>query len=254
MENKRCFVICPFSNPGSEVRKRSDFVLEFIVKPSVQDLGYEVDRSDMSAKPGIVTVNVIQHLIEDDLVVADITDRNPNVFYELAIRHAIRRPYVQIMSAGQAIPFNIQEIQTVIYDATDVESIKKAIEMIKKQIIYYEGGGSVTSPVTQAIDSLIGIRSVAEFTELVEKVSDLDKSIAETKKLSQQIEGIRTMIVSVERSVQSISRQPNNETSKKSSNTQGQTAEPSQVEQTGRGMRYTVSEWIDKQQIEKKWK
>jgi hypothetical protein len=132
IESKSCFVICPFSVPGSEVRKRSDFVLEYIVRPSVADLDYQVTRSDISAEPGVVTLNVIQHLIEDDLVIADITDRNPNVFYELAIRHAIRKPYVQLISAGQAIPFNIQEIQTIIYETADVQSIKNAVAMIKK--------------------------------------------------------------------------------------------------------------------------
>src|SRR5262245_16893228 len=104
--NRNCFVICPFGVPDSASRKRSDMVLEYVITPAVDAFKYSVNRADLAAQPGIVTVHVIQHLIEDNLVIADITERNPNVFYELAIRHAIRKPYVQIVSKDQEIPFN----------------------------------------------------------------------------------------------------------------------------------------------------
>jgi hypothetical protein len=72
---------------------RSAFVLTkypSIVAPAAEACGYDTIRADQIAKPGIITSQVIQHLLDDPLVVADLTGWNPNVFYELAIRHAIR--------------------------------------------------------------------------------------------------------------------------------------------------------------------
>jgi len=253
MADKFCFMICPFGAPGSDVRKRSDLLLEYIVKPSVEDLGYRVERADISAEPGIVTVNVIQHLIEDDLVVADITDRNPNVFYELAIRHAILKPYVQAISTGQVVPFNIQEIQTVVYDLTDVESIKRAIRVINKQVDFYENGGRVTSPVTQAVDSLVAMRSMTQLAELMQKVSDIDENIIETKGLVQQVEAIQQMISSLERKMTTKSSDespaPPSSDSENLSNFTEQRRNSRR-----RGKEYTVGEWIDKHWTDKHWK
>ena len=143
---KPCFVICPFGSPESPQRKRSNMLLEYVISPAVRGYGYVVIRADISAEPGVVTIHIIQHLIEDDLLIADITDHNPNVFYELAIRHAIRKPFIQVVHEGEKIPFNIQGIQTVEYDLSDPEKIRKTIEKIKNQIVYYETTGKVSSP------------------------------------------------------------------------------------------------------------
>jgi len=64
-------------------------------------------RADELAEPGIITSQVIQHIVDDQLVIADLTERNPNVFYELALRHALRKPVVQIIHRGEAIPFDV---------------------------------------------------------------------------------------------------------------------------------------------------
>jgi len=51
-----------------------------------------VIRADKISEPGIITTQIIGHIVDAELVIADLTDKNPNVFYELAIRHAIRNP------------------------------------------------------------------------------------------------------------------------------------------------------------------
>jgi hypothetical protein len=90
-KKKTCFVIAPIGEDGSETRKRSDQILDHIIKPAVTECGYTAVRADKIEKPGVITSQVIQHVVEDDLIVADLTERNPNVFYELAVRHATRR-------------------------------------------------------------------------------------------------------------------------------------------------------------------
>jgi hypothetical protein len=222
-------------------------VLEYVIRPALASLGFDISRADLAAQPGIVTVHVIQHLIEDDLVVADITDRNPNVFYELAIRHAIRKPYIQLIASGQQIPFNIQDIQTFIYDITDVKRIKSAVEMIQKQLAYYDSGGKVTSPVTVAIDAMIGTRTLSQFTELLKKVEDLDHSVAQTAGLSSKLEEIRSQLKDIVDKVGHASGSAPERSSAASNDEKDNRYGTGQEQQQPKRSRkeYSVSEWID---------
>jgi hypothetical protein len=86
------------------------------------------------------------------LVIADLTDHNPNVFYELAIRHATRKPVVQIMHAKDKLPFDVANQRTVFYDHQNLRTANRAIEDIARQIQDAESDpDSVDSPLTEAI-------------------------------------------------------------------------------------------------------
>jgi hypothetical protein len=80
MPDKTCFVIAPIGEPESEIRKRSDQILKHVITPAVQQFGYEPLRADQIAEPGLISSQVIQHIMNDPLVIADLTGRNPNVF------------------------------------------------------------------------------------------------------------------------------------------------------------------------------
>jgi hypothetical protein len=81
---RSCFVICPIGEDDSEVRKHSDNVLQYVIGPAVAELHYHPIRADLVAKPGEISLDIMTHLLNDDLVIADLTGRNANVFYELA--------------------------------------------------------------------------------------------------------------------------------------------------------------------------
>src|SRR4051812_20577518 len=104
MAGKRRFGIAPNCEQKFETWERSDQVLKYIIRPAVEQCGYSAMRADEIDQPGMITSQVIQHVVEDPLVVADLTDRNPNVFYELAVRHALRKPLVQLIKKGEQIP------------------------------------------------------------------------------------------------------------------------------------------------------
>jgi hypothetical protein len=101
-----CFIISPIGNPESEERNRADGILDEIIRPALEPQ-YRVERADHDKSPGIVTEAIIGKLIDADLVVADLTGHNPNVFYELAIRHATGMPIVQVIESGNNLPFDI---------------------------------------------------------------------------------------------------------------------------------------------------
>ena len=112
--SKICFVISPIGEPSSSTRRKSDQVLRHIIRPAVEP-AYRAVRADEIAEPGLITSQIMQHVIEDDLVISDLTDLNPNVLYELAVRHAILKPFVQIITKGQTIPFDVSGIRTVFF-------------------------------------------------------------------------------------------------------------------------------------------
>jgi hypothetical protein len=131
---KRCFVIAPIGDPNSDTRKRSDQVLKHIIRPAAMECGYGAIRADEISEPGIITSQVIQRIIEDPLVIADLTDRNPNVFYELALRHAIKRPLVQLIRKGDNIPFDVAGMRTIPVDHHDLDSVEESKKEIVAQI------------------------------------------------------------------------------------------------------------------------
>ena len=150
---KTCFVIAPIGEPESDTRKRSDQILRHIIRPAVTPFGYTAVRADEIDKPGIITSQVIQHVVEDPLVIADLTERNPNVFYELAIRHAIRKPLVQIISKHESIPFDVAATRTVLVDHHDLDSVERAKNEIAEQIESLEADSAdLETPISVSLD------------------------------------------------------------------------------------------------------
>lgn len=258
---KPCFVICPFGPPESQQRKRSNMLLEYVITPAVREHGYAVVRADLSAEPGIVTVHVIQHLIEDALLVADITDHNPNVFYELAIRHSIRKPFIQVIREGDKIPFNIQGVQTVEYDLQDPDKIRRAIEKIRNQITYYETTKRVTSPVSVAIDAIVNVAGVEQFQAIMDRLEMLDSGVSAVEQVRQQIvDEVKAVLAEIKQQVDSQVWARINEIDRhleRSNTLRGRhlpdynstlddpfSNENQKVNRRGRG-EFTIGEWID---------
>jgi hypothetical protein len=154
MQKKSCFVIAPIGADGSETRKRSNQVLKHVIMPAVGAEGYdEPKRADHLPTPGIITSQIVQHVINADLVIADLSEANPNVFYELAIRHAVRKPVVQIAEKGSTIPFDVAPARTVIFDCHDLDSVDEAKKRIAEQIrAAEEDPANADNPLSAAID------------------------------------------------------------------------------------------------------
>ena len=106
----------------------------------------------------MITDQIISHLLEDELVVADLTDQNANVFYELAIRHATRKPAVMIIAEGETIPFDLSQSRAIMFDYRDLDSAAQCKKDLEEQIrALEERPDSVFSPVSMSVD-LRGMR------------------------------------------------------------------------------------------------
>jgi hypothetical protein len=112
-DEKICFMISPIGEEGSSIRNYADLVFEFIIRPAVEMYRYKPIRADQMPEPGIITSTIINHLIKDPLVIADLTSSNPNVTYELAIRHAVKKHAIQIKDSHGSIPFDVRSMSTI---------------------------------------------------------------------------------------------------------------------------------------------
>lgn len=129
-----CFYITPIGEEASEQRAHSDLFLGNIVEPALEPFGLKVIRADAIDKPGMITRQVIEYILRARLVIADLSFHNPNVFYELALRHATRLPVVQIVRAGDSIPFDIGQMRTIRIDNSSIYSLVPKIETYRSEI------------------------------------------------------------------------------------------------------------------------
>lgn len=151
---KKCFLICPIGEEGSTIRKDADDLLEFVVQPACDNRGYTVIRADKISDNGMITQSIIENILQSDLAIADLSGRNPNVFYELAIRHSFGLPIIQITKDDMnSIPFDVHNVRTIHYDLSASGAKAASIE-IGKVIESIEQGGNTLNPVTSVANIL----------------------------------------------------------------------------------------------------
>lgn len=112
-----CFVIAPIGSDGSAIRERTNNLFQHAIQPVVDDFGLEPVVAHRISEPGNIPKQVVTLLFESKLVIADLTDHNGNVMYELAIRHATGKPVVKIAQEGHTPPFDIGAQRTKFYRA-----------------------------------------------------------------------------------------------------------------------------------------
>ncbi len=165
-----CFVIGPIGGDDTDVRKRSDQMLEHIIRPVVSKCGYSAVRADQMPKPGMITSQVLLQVIEAPLVIADLTDHNPNVFYELGVRHSFRKPVIQLIQADQGLPFDVAGLRTIFVDHRDLDSVAACQRELRRHIEDIRSAGDeADSPISAAVD----------LAELRRSGNPLEKSNAE---------------------------------------------------------------------------
>jgi hypothetical protein len=148
--NEECFFIAPIGAEGSETRERSDGVMEYIVGPAAQAVDLTTIRADKIAKPGQITRQVIEHVVGAKAAVVDLTGANPNVYYEMAVRHTAQVPTVLIAQNGEKLPFDISQMRTIFFDHTSLKSAAECRDQIT-QHLQEALGGEVDSPIAASV-------------------------------------------------------------------------------------------------------
>jgi hypothetical protein len=146
---KKCFVLSPIGKDGSPERDVADKVLKHIIRKALPD--FRVLRADDDQNPGDITPQIVARILEADLIVADLSGQNPNVFYEMAIAHGYKKPTVHIRREGDTIPFDVKDIRTQSYDITDPDSIEIAVAKLGEMAKYaLANAEKVSTPLSSA--------------------------------------------------------------------------------------------------------
>jgi hypothetical protein len=185
---RKCFVIAPIGAERSPERRGTDGLIAAF-RPTLREMGYEVQVAHELANPGSITKQVIEHLLEDELVIANLTGLNPNVMYELAVRHATRRPVVVLARHGTELPFDVADERTLFFvdDMMGVEDLKPRL---KEACIQAIKENDPDNPIYRAAEGKV-IREVASKSDvqqhILERLDRIDSLIQQLQQPSQFI-------------------------------------------------------------------
>jgi hypothetical protein len=123
MSRQVCFIDMPFGNkvdPKSGMTISFDQIYEVGIFPAVEEAGLQCIRGDREVTGGLNHTAMFARLLIAEFVVADMTTANPNVFYELGVRHATR-PYttIPIFATLGAPPFDVNGVRAIPYELID---------------------------------------------------------------------------------------------------------------------------------------
>lgn len=134
---KSAFVLMPFGD-------RYDSYYTCIFKPSLEAVGYSVTRGDDFSVPQRPIIQDIQDaIIQSDLLLCDISEENPNVFYELGLAHAVGKPVILVSHKKENIPFDLRHLRIITYDYTLPGWESKLTENIKSAARVLESSGEI---------------------------------------------------------------------------------------------------------------
>lgn len=133
IDKKKCFVIMPFQD-------QLDSYYREIIKPLMETLGYEVLRGDEIYGVDAIIDQIKDAIRHADLLIADLTGKNPNVNYELGFADALDKTTIRISQAIEDVPFDYRHIRIVLYDTKKVnwqdqlkEQIRQHVQTIEKK-------------------------------------------------------------------------------------------------------------------------
>lgn len=121
---RKAFVIMPF-------RKSLNSYYPKIFRPALESEGYEVTRSDDLFLPRPIIEDIQESIRNADLILCEMTGRNPNVFYELGLAHAIGKPAILISNTRNDVPFDLHHVRAIFYNPSEVGWEEKLYQDIK---------------------------------------------------------------------------------------------------------------------------
>jgi tetratricopeptide (TPR) repeat protein len=182
----------PFGGENEERQKHFLGVYQTILAAAAVRAGYIPRRSDLGGGPGNITGGIILDLLNSDVVIADLTDGNANVLFELGIRHVFRKNgTVHVVDATRQIPFDIAQYRAIKYSA-DLADIPSAIDRIVDAIKQREEQvGLSDNPVHDTVPDLPNfIRDISEAAQtnrMAELQATLERVQAENDQLTAKL-------------------------------------------------------------------
>lgn len=174
-----CFVLTPFREPFNGYYAT-------IIEPAITSAKLEPKRGDSIFRPSPIMADVWQMIREAKVLIGVLTGKNPNVFYELGLAHAIGKPVILVSETLDDVPFDLQALRILLYNKDDPNWGLKLRKSIMAAL-----GETMAEPV-QAVPSMFRkkVKSQApEESELAARVGAIERKLASLPPLRSRLQG-----------------------------------------------------------------
>jgi hypothetical protein len=206
MSSLLCFVLMPFGKKPDNGGPDIDFdsVYYDLIFPAIEEAGLKPIRADEEKVGGIIHKPMFERLILCEYAVVDLTTANPNVFYELGVRHAAR-PYSTVLLYAEGrkqLPFDIAPLRAIPYKLDslgkpDQQANDKAKEILKRRLVEAQNPNT-DSPIFQLVEGFPDIQHIKTdiFRERVKYSEELKKQLAQIRR-EKTILDLKNFVVSL---------------------------------------------------------
>lgn len=194
-DKKQCFVITPIGDNNSDIRRHIDGIIDQAIVPALGER-YEIVVAHRKYEIGSINDRVIRNVFEADLVIANLTNTNPNVMFELAIRYSFGKPAIVIAEEGTKLPFDVVDENTIFYinDPAGANELKQKIIEFEKTIASENKKYGPVYKVIKAIPLYDEVESGKDVSQdkvlqyVIDRLDSLEKNL--NAKSQQRIEKV----------------------------------------------------------------
>lgn len=173
-----CFIIMPIADPENYDKGHFNKVYEDILKPACSKSGFKPVRADEVKQTNLIHLDILQKLIDSPMAICDLSNRNPNVLFELGLRQAFDKPTVLVQECGTPKIFDISPLRY-----TEYRKELKYREVLEDQDLIAEA----LRATKQATDKGEGINSIVGLLSLASPAQLKDVTDTDTAKMMQII-------------------------------------------------------------------
>lgn len=187
MENV-CYVIMPYGGDDPAMHSKFEGIFRSIISTAAREAGFtdaQIIREDHRGDAGSIIKNIVRHLSTSSVVIADLTNGNANVHYELGIAHVFHKSStVLICEKGTQLPFDLQSLNVIQY-STNIDAMAASVEKIKAAIVQRRDGLSASDNIVHEFVTDLPVHLM----DLLEM--DEDETQAQLKKVTQEYEALK---------------------------------------------------------------
>lgn len=115
LSRKYCFIAMPFGPEFDKIKE--------IITSTLTGIGWFVKRADDIVFPRLITSKILREILTSDVVIADLTTFNPNVFYEVGLTHSLGNDLL-LITQEKSTPIDLKDEQTIFYSKDDLSGLK----------------------------------------------------------------------------------------------------------------------------------
>lgn len=186
-----CFVIMPISDPDGYESGHFGQVFDDLFVPACERAGYRAIRADQVRQTNLIHLDVLQKIVESPMALCDLSNRNPNVMFELGLRQAFDKPVVLVQEIGTPTIFDITPLRYTEYHR----------EMLYRHVL--EDQENITTAIlatreaiknSKSVNSIVKLLSITQAASLA-NVTDADKDTAFLQVIMAEISNLRAEVM-----------------------------------------------------------